>query len=118
MSSRNWLVRIQDILDSTCTIRDCTAGLSFETFCENKVIVKAVLYDYMIIGEASKHIPEDRKKRYPEIPWLLMGDMRNVVTHEYFQVRLKLIWQGINNDIPLLIEQLQNLLEKESQSSE
>jgi uncharacterized protein with HEPN domain len=30
-----------------------------------------------------------------------MGDMLNVVTHEYFQVRLKLIWQGINNDIPL-----------------
>lgn len=111
MSSRNWLVRIQDILDSTCTIRDCAAGLTFETFCENKVIVKAVLYDYMIIGEASKHIPEDIKKRYPEIPWRLMGDMRNVVTHEYFQVRLKLIWQGINNDIPLLIEQLQNLLE-------
>ena len=47
-----------------------------------------------------------------------MGDMRNVVTHEYFQVRLKLIWQGINNDIPLLIQQLQNLLEKESQSLE
>ena len=54
MSSRNWLVRIQDIIDSTCTIRDCAAGLTFETFCENKVIVKAVLYDYMIIGEASK----------------------------------------------------------------
>jgi uncharacterized protein with HEPN domain len=71
---------------------------------------------YMIIGEASKHIPEDIKKRYPEIPWRLMGDMRNVVTHEYFQVRLKLIWQGINNDIPVLIQQLQNLLEKESQS--
>lgn len=118
MSSRNWLVRIQDILDSTCTIRDCTAGLTFEAFCENKVIVKAVLYDYMIIGEASKHIPEDIKKRYLEIPWRLMGDMRNVVTHEYFQVRLKLIWQGINNDIPLLIQQLQNLLEKESQSLE
>ena len=36
MSSRNWLVRIQDILDSTRTIRDCAAGLSFETHTTGK----------------------------------------------------------------------------------
>lgn len=57
MSSRNWLIRIQDILDSANTIRNCTEGLTFETFCENKVVVKAVLYDFIIIGEASRHIP-------------------------------------------------------------
>jgi uncharacterized protein with HEPN domain len=45
-----------------------------------------------------------------------MGDMRNVVTHEYFQVRIKLIWQGINNDLPLLIEQLEHLLAIESEA--
>ncbi|MGL5509147.1 MAG: HepT-like ribonuclease domain-containing protein, partial [Microcoleaceae cyanobacterium] len=46
---------------------------------------------YMIIGEASRHIPDDVQKNYPEIPWLLMRNMRNVVTREYFQIRLKLI---------------------------
>jgi len=114
MSSRNWKLRIQDILDSANNIIDCTKDLTFETFCENKVIRKAVLYDYMIIGEASRYIPEDIQNRYPEIPWRLMGDMRNVVTHEYFQIRLKLIWQGITIDLPVLIPQLQNLLANET----
>ena len=114
MSSRSWQFRIQDILESANNIIDYTKDLTFETFCENKIIQKAVLYDYMIIGEASRYIPEDIQKRYPDIPWRLMGDMRNVVTHEYFQVRLKLIWQGIDTDLPVLIQQLQKLLDNET----
>ncbi|MGL6282942.1 MAG: HepT-like ribonuclease domain-containing protein [Microcoleaceae cyanobacterium] len=113
MSSRSWQIRIQDILESACNIVECTKDLTFETFCENDIIRKAVLYDYMIIGEASRHIPEDVQKNYPEIPWLLMRDMRNVVTHEYFKIKLKLIWQGIVVDLPILIKQLENLLEQE-----
>ena len=116
MSSRYWQIRIQDILTAACNIREYTQELTFEQFSENKLVVKAVLYDYMIIGEASRHIPQHIQERYSEIPWRLMGDMRNVVTHEYFQVRIKLIWQGINNDLPLLIEQLEHLLAIESEA--
>jgi uncharacterized protein with HEPN domain len=113
MSSRGWQIRIQDILESACNIVEYTKDLTFETFCENDIIRKAVLYDYMIIGEASRHIPENVQQNYPEIPWRLMRDMRNVVTHEYFQIKLKLIWQGIVIDLPILIKQLENLLEQE-----
>jgi len=114
MSSRNWLSLIQDMLNSACTITEYLQGLTFETFCQNKMLVESVLYNYVILGEASKNIPKEIQDRYPKIPWRLMGDMRNVIIHEYFQVQLKLIWQNSQNDIPLLIEQLQHLLKSET----
>lgn len=91
MSSRNWQLRIQHILTAAYNIREYTQGLTFENFSENNLVVKAVLYDYMIIGEASRHIPQHIQERYSEIPWRLMGDMRNVVTHEYFIVLFLLL---------------------------
>ncbi|MEY2912984.1 MAG: hypothetical protein RLZZ184_2293, partial [Cyanobacteriota bacterium] len=50
---------------------------------------------------------------YPLIPWRLMGGMRNVVTHEYFQVDLNRIWVTIQNDLSPLLPQLQKILERE-----
>jgi uncharacterized protein with HEPN domain len=113
MSSRSWQLRIQDILESAISIQAITQGLQYEEFCQNKTMIKAVLYDYLIIGEASRHIPSQIQLKYPQISWRLMADMRNVIAHEYFQVRTRLIWEGINQDIPLLTQQLQELLKQE-----
>jgi uncharacterized protein with HEPN domain len=42
-----------------------------------------------------------------------MGDMRNVMTHEYFQVDLQVVWDGIQGDLPSVVEPLK-LLQKEA----
>lgn len=43
-----------------------------------------------------------------------MGDMRNVMAHEYFQINLKVVWGTIQNSIPQLMPQLQDLIEREA----
>ncbi|MEM9542058.1 MAG: HepT-like ribonuclease domain-containing protein, partial [Cyanobacteria bacterium P01_E01_bin.42] len=52
---------------------------------------------------------------YPQIPWRLMGDMRNVMAHEYFQVALDRIWSTIQNDLEPLILELQIVLAREGE---
>ncbi|MDB9506021.1 DUF86 domain-containing protein [Microcystis aeruginosa CS-338/01] len=42
-----------------------------------------------------RNIPSDIQLRYRQIPWRLMGDMRNVIFHEYFRVELKIVWRTI-----------------------
>ena len=66
MSSRAWHLRVHDILDAIASIQRLTAGMTFDEFAADEAISKAVLYSY------------------PEIPWRLMSDMRNVMAHEYF----------------------------------
>ncbi|WP_446378643.1 HepT-like ribonuclease domain-containing protein [Coleofasciculus sp. D1-CHI-01] len=112
MPSRDWQLRIQDILQSIAEILQRTEGMEFEDFMVNRTIIKAVLYDFGIIGEAARNIPPEIQSRYPQIPWRLMGDMRNIF-HEYFQVELEIIWRAIKNNLPLLALQLQEVLESE-----
>jgi uncharacterized protein with HEPN domain len=112
--SRDWLFRIQDIVESITEIEQRTQGITFEEFAKNQTIVKAVLYDFVIIGEATRNIPNEIQSRYPLIPWRLMGGMRNVVTHEYFQVNLSRVWATIQDDLPSLVPQLQNVIETEA----
>ncbi len=114
MSSRDWKLRIKDIHFSLQAIQKLTADLTQEQFCEDETIIKAVLYDFLIIGEATRVIPEDIQSQYPNIPWRLMIDMRNVVSHEYFQVQINMVWLTIVNDLPTLNQQIIELMKKEN----
>jgi uncharacterized protein with HEPN domain len=109
VSSRNVQTRIQDILSAIDSIQQRTAGMDFEAFSENETIVKAVLYDLIIIGEAAINIPVETQTLEPDIPWRLMSDMRNIMAHEYFRVNLRLTWATIQNNLPPLIPPLQEL---------
>ena len=87
MPSREWKLRIQDILDSISEINQRTQDMTFEDFTENQTISKSILYDFIVIGEAARSIPPEIQSLYPDIPWRLMIAMRNVASHEYFQLR-------------------------------
>ncbi len=113
MSSRSWQERIEDILNSIAAIQSRTCDLSFAKFKQNETVVKAVLFDFIIIGEATRNIPLEIQTMAPNIPWRLMGDLRNVMTHEYFQVDLQVVWDGIQGDLPPIVEPLK-LLRKEA----
>lgn len=114
MPFRDWRLRIQDILESISEIEKRTKGMTFEEFAKNQTTVKAVLYDFIIIGEATRNAPKEIQSSYPLIPWRLMGGMRNVATHEYFQVNLSRVWTTIQEDLPTLVPQLQEVLKNET----
>jgi uncharacterized protein with HEPN domain len=42
-----------------------------------------------------------------------MQTMRNIVIHENHGVNLHIIWQTVEEDLPLLVPQLQKILEVE-----
>ena len=114
MSSRAWKLRIQDILDAIASIQFQTVAMSLEAFTADKTVVKAVLYDFIIIGEASANVPEGIQSRYPNIPWRLMQDMRNVMAHEYFQINVERVRKTIEDDLQSVVPLLQELWEQET----
>ena len=91
-----------------------TESMTRAEFESNETIVRAVLFDFIVIGEATRNIPVAIQQRAPEIPLRQMGDMRNLIAHEYFQVDPQIVWDGIQNDLPLLVAPLQRLLAAES----
>ncbi|GAB4291222.1 MAG: hypothetical protein Fur0025_26380 [Oscillatoriaceae cyanobacterium] len=114
MPYRAWPLRIQDIIQSVERIQRTTAGMNFDDFTNiDELILQGILYNFIIIGEASVNVNDEIQSRYPEIPWRFMAGMRNVMAHEYFQVDETIIWNTIQNHLPALVPLLQDLLARE-----
>ncbi len=97
---------IYHILESIEKIENYTKGLTYERFEKNSMVKDAVLRNLEIIGEASKNIPEEIRYRYSDIPWSEMARLRDRIIHKYFSVDYEIIWDIINNELPVLKRKL------------
>lgn len=113
MPRRSWRLRIEDILEGIRTIRGYVAGLDEASFRHDRRTVDAILRNLEVIGEAARHVPSDVRDRHPAIPWLDMADMRNVLSHEYFGVDLRLVWRTAVEDLPQVEPALAALLKED-----
>jgi hypothetical protein len=76
-------------------IAEYTAGMSYEAFLGNRLVIDAVVRNLEVIGEAARHIPEKVQRQFPDIPWVEMKGMRNILIHEYFGVSLEILEDGV-----------------------
>ena len=113
MSRRLWKHRITDILESINKIQNYVDDMKFDDFQKDEKTIDAVIRNFIIIGEAARNVPDDISAKYPDIPWQLMGDMRNFAVHEYWGVELTTIWKTIQDDLPPLVPSLNRVIDSE-----
>lgn len=99
-----------DMLIAARKIRVFVDGLSEADFKQSQLHQSAVMRELLIIGEAARGISENGKSQYNEIKWDEILGMRNRLVHEYFRIKLNLVWETIEYDIPILIAQLEPLI--------
>jgi len=93
---------IEDIINAMEKSTNFIKDLSYKKFIQDDKTVFAVVRALEIIGEAVKSIPNNLRKKYPEIPWKDMAGMRDKVIHEYFGVKLSLVWKTVKEEMPPL----------------
>ena len=64
----------------------------------------------MIIGEAAYNLTKAFCKAHPDTPWLQIAKMRHNLAHGYYQVDPDIVWSVIQDDMPLLREQVARYL--------
>ncbi|MDD4663097.1 MAG: DUF86 domain-containing protein [Caldisericia bacterium] len=87
-------------------------NMNFSDFLSNGSIQDAVIRQFEIIGEESKHISESTTRKIIDVPWKDIISMRNILIHDYFEVDLEDVWQTAENDIKVLKEKINKFLEK------
>lgn len=102
---------IEDILDAMNKVSKFTENMNFDEFSKDDKTVFAVVRGLEIIGEAVKNIPEEIEKKYPEIPWKNIAGMRNKLIHEYFGVKLEIVWDTVKKEIPEIKPEFQKIME-------
>ncbi len=90
--------------------RDCD---SLETFQADPMRAEACVFNLMQIGELAKHaLEEECKAMLPTIPWKQLYGMRNRIVHEYAGVELRIVWDTIHQDLPVLRSALETALQQ------
>jgi len=113
MSERDPRLYCDDILDSGNAILEFVEGLSFDDFCNDRKTYSAVIREFEIVGEAVGKLPESFRQRRPDVEWQDIKDFRNLLSHEYFGVDLEIVWNVIEDDLPVLMDAVKKILEAE-----
>jgi uncharacterized protein with HEPN domain len=90
-------------------------GLTEEDFLGDLRTQQAVAMNLLIVGEAAgtlgrKHL--DFAAKYPELPWRDMVGMRNRIAHNYFDLDPGVIWRTTREDLPELVQRLEDIYRK------
>jgi uncharacterized protein with HEPN domain len=108
--SRDYDVYLDDILGAIEKIAAFTAGLSLDQFAEDAKTLDAVVRNLEIIGEAAKNIPEQTRSKSAQIEWRKLAGLRDILIHRYFAIDVHIIWDVVQNRLPLLRKQVEEIL--------
>jgi uncharacterized protein with HEPN domain len=101
------LIRIRHMLDAIKEALAFSKNKSRDDLDNHRMLTLAIIKELEIIGEAASKITPEFKATQSHIPWLDIVGMRNRLTHGYFDVDLDLVWTTMQEDLPVLLEQLE-----------
>jgi uncharacterized protein with HEPN domain len=110
MSRRDSDLLLEDIETAVERIERYVAGLTKASFLADDKTVDAVVRNLEIVGEATRRLDEDFRRRNPVLPWAQIAGLRNRIVHDYFGLDLEIIWQVISHDVPKLRAEVKKLL--------
>jgi len=99
-----------DMLEAIHQALDFTRGVTFAEYSQNPMLYLAVERTIQIVGEAANRVSPGFQQAHPEIPWRKIVAQRNVLVHEYGDVDPALIWDLVREHLPLLAEQLEDMV--------
>lgn len=94
-------------------ITEIIQGVPHAKFVENKTIRYAIERLLLIVGEAANHVSKGFQEKHPEIEWAQIVGLRNILAHEYGEVKMDKIYLAATKAIPALLENLKPLVSEE-----
>jgi len=99
-----------DMLDAAQAVGDFIVSKGLEDYLRDRMLRGAVERHLEIIGEAARKVSESFKIEHPEIPWRRIIGLRNVLAHEYGEIKNEKMWDLAKNKLPDLVLALRPLI--------
>ena len=106
--------RLSDMLLAARRAMEFAASSTFPQFEQDDMHQFAILKAVEIIGEAATRLSVRAREAQPHIPWHKIIGMRNRIVHVYYDIDLSVVWQTVQEDLPVLIAQLEPLVPPEA----
>lgn len=82
---------------------------SFEDFAKGGPMVKAIKMDILQIAENINHFSEEVSSLLDPVAYHGIISIRNRIVHGYLTVDDEIVWKVVQNRLPQLIEDINNL---------
>ena len=115
MTHRDDKIYLQHIIEAIGQIEEYMTGGDLKQFSETKLLQDGVIRQLEIIGEATKNISIQTRKKAPSIPWKSIAGMRDKLIHQYFGVDIDAVWTTVTQDLPVLKKAVITLIKESSQ---
>jgi uncharacterized protein with HEPN domain len=109
--SRDEQERLRDIKDAINAIREHLTNAG-ETAADkaDPLLHDALLFQFVVIGEAVKHLAPETREAAPEIPWTDIAGLRDLIAHEYFRIDIHRVLEIVERDLPALEKAVYRML--------
>jgi uncharacterized protein with HEPN domain len=91
---------LRNVCDLLSEIDELLISVDKPTFLGTDLIRSAVLLKLIFIGEATRHVSEALRERYPSVPWGDIVGFRNVAVHQYLEIDWERVWTTATSDAP------------------
>jgi len=103
--------RVEDMLDRAKDAADRIEGKSRLDFEQDGNLQLSLVHLVQEIGEAATQVSPEFRKKHPHVDWDEMIGMRHRLVHGYRKINYERVWSTLTIDLPLLVKQLDKLLE-------
>jgi len=100
-----------DMLNAANDVIEFIKDLDVSGYLADKKAQAAVERKIEILGEAARNISDNFKTGHPEIPWRAVIAQRNVIAHDYGDIRHEKLWIVASVKIPELINELKKVVQ-------
>jgi uncharacterized protein with HEPN domain len=102
---------LNDILERLQRIRSF-AQEGETAFLESVMMQDAIIRNFEVMGEATKRLTTDLRQQYPQVAWRKIAGFRDVLIHNYGEIRIDAVWSAIETELPPLETQLLEILQE------
>ena len=95
-----------DMLEAARLAVAYVRDVSREAFLQDTQLQDSVIHRVEILGEVARRVSPRTRQSLPEIPWAGMIAMRNFLIHQYDAVDVEIVWDTVQQDLPLLIARI------------
>ena len=99
MPGRSLVPRRTDTVQACERIRTLLHDMPLDAFETDWQMQWLVERGIEIISEASRHLTAELKARHPDIPWVKVAGIGNVLRHNYEHVAPDILWKFAQSDL-------------------
>ena len=79
---------------------------------KDDVLYDAALRNLQTLSEATRHLPEEKIKQYPSVPWKNISGFRNILVHDYLgEIDSHTVLKIIDQHLPTLEAAVTDILQ-------